>query len=149
MTGIYFMIVVNICLSLVKVWPWILFALPLLVVAVVLHATSLSLFKRPWSLMSLKEASELDARDGPTGVSPAEAQQAASMYLSPSLRGVDAEEHRRVLAQAAAVDARARLDPSSAAAGELDLGQDMGPFVDQGPEWEADVVASEPVLAKA
>jgi hypothetical protein len=140
MTGIYFMIVVNICLSLVKVWPWILFALPLLVLAVVLHGTSLSLFKRPWSLMSLKEAAELDARDGPSGVSAAEAAQAAQTYLSPSLKGVDAEEHRRVLAQSRAVDSRMR-DP--AASGELDLGRDMGPFVDQGPEWEEEAVVAE------
>lgn len=131
MTGIYFMIATNICLSLVKVWPWILFALPLFVLAAVLHVTSLSLFKRPWSLMSLKEAAELDARDGPGGVSPAEAQAAAQTYLSPSFK-LDDAEHRRVLAQARAVDAKMQ-DPSR----ELDLGQDMGPFVDEGPEWEA------------
>jgi biopolymer transport protein ExbB/TolQ len=143
MTGIYFMIVVNICLSLVKVWPWILFALPLLVVAIVLHGTSLSLFKRPWSLMSLKEAAELDARDGPGGVSAAEAEQAAKTYLSPSFK-VDAQDHARVLAQARSVDA-ATKDPSAT----LDLGQDMGPFVDQGPEWEAAEAVAAPAPAAA
>jgi hypothetical protein len=142
MTGIYFMIVVNICLSLIKSWPWILFSLPLLVVAAALHVTSLSLFKRPWSLMSLKEAAELDARDGSGGVSAAEASAAADAYLSPAFK-VDAADHARTLAQARAVDASLR-DPSAA----LDLGRDMGPFEDEGPEWEEAAPVAAPV-AKA
>jgi len=130
MTGIYLMILVNVCLALVKGWPWILFALPLALLAAVLHGTSLSLFRRPWSLMSLKEASELDARDGARGATPAEAEAAARTYLSPSFR-VDEGEHERALAQARAV-ASALENPSAG----LDLGRDMGPFVDEGPEWE-------------
>ena len=63
MTGIYFMQAMGICVLLVKRFNFALLLLPLIVATVAFHVVNLSLFKRPWTLMSLKEAAVLDARD--------------------------------------------------------------------------------------
>lgn len=63
MTGIYFMQAMGICVLLVKRFELALLLLPLIVVTIAFHKLNLGLFKRPWTLMSLKEAAILDGRD--------------------------------------------------------------------------------------
>lgn len=63
MVGIYFLQAMGICVLLVKRFNFAPLILPLIVVTIIFHKVNLGLFQRPWTLMSLKEAAVLDARD--------------------------------------------------------------------------------------
>eukprot|EP00878_Enallax_costatus_P008398 GHUV01008778.1.p1 GENE.GHUV01008778.1~~GHUV01008778.1.p1 ORF type:complete len:750 (+),score=167.74 GHUV01008778.1:924-3173(+) len=110
MTGIYFMQAMGICVLLVKRFNFALLLLPLIVMTVAFHVVNLSLFKRPWTLMSLKEAAVLDARDH-GDVSPSEVEAVKKKYLSPVFK-VDEEEHVRVINEAIQVDKQLKGEPN-------------------------------------
>lgn len=63
MTGIYFLQAMILCVLLVKKFPFALLIIPLIIITVVFHQVNSKLYRRPWQLMSLKEAAVLDARD--------------------------------------------------------------------------------------
>lgn len=63
MVGIYFLQVLSLAVLLVKGFAYALLVLPLLVLTIIIHVTNAALFRRPWSVMSLKQAALLDARD--------------------------------------------------------------------------------------
>ena len=64
MVGIYFLHLMVVALLGVKGFGYVVLIIPLPIVTAVFHANMLGIFKRPWKLMSLKEAALLDARDG-------------------------------------------------------------------------------------
>ncbi len=64
MTGIYFLVLMTLCVLGVKEFIWVLFDVPLLIILPVFHITVIKLFQRSWTLVSLKEAAVLDRADG-------------------------------------------------------------------------------------
>jgi len=116
MVGIYFLHLMVVALLGVKGFGYVVLIIPLPIVTAVFHANMLAIFKRPWKLMSLKEAALLDARDG-TGVSPAEAEELKKLYRHPVFN-MDDEEHNRLITDSAAVDAALN-------GGELKIKDDM------------------------
>jgi hypothetical protein len=63
MTGIYFLQVMALCVLLVKGFAFAALIIPLIVFTAVVHSNCTKLFRRPWTLMSAKEAAILDTRD--------------------------------------------------------------------------------------
>ncbi|KAF8065514.1 CSC1-like protein [Scenedesmus sp. PABB004] len=108
MVGVYFLQAMSLAVLLVKRWPYAVLVLPCVAVTAVVHIVNVNLFRRPWTLMSLKEAAVLDTRDH-SAMSPAEAEAARLNYLSPVFK-VDEAEHARLIAAAAAVDAHLKGD---------------------------------------
>jgi hypothetical protein len=64
MVGVYFLQLMVLALLGVKKFAFVLLIIPLPFITILFHKTMLGVFKRPWKLMSLKEAALLDARDG-------------------------------------------------------------------------------------
>uniref|UniRef100_A0A383WQ20 ERD4-related membrane protein n=1 Tax=Tetradesmus obliquus TaxID=3088 RepID=A0A383WQ20_TETOB len=102
MTGIYFLQVMALCVLLVKGFAFAALIIPLIVFTAVVHSNCTKLFRRPWTLMSAKEAAILDKRD-PADISPAELDEVRGKYLSPVFK-VDEAEHAALLQQAGQVD---------------------------------------------
>ncbi|WIA16520.1 hypothetical protein OEZ85_013198 [Tetradesmus obliquus] len=102
MTGIYFLQVMALCVLLVKGFAFAALIIPLVVFTAVVHSNCTKLFRRPWTLMSAKEAAILDKRD-PADISPAELDEVRGKYLSPVFK-VDEAEHAALLQQAGQVD---------------------------------------------
>jgi hypothetical protein len=71
MTGIYFLQAMALCVLLVKGFAFAALIIPLIVFTAVVHSNCNKLYRRPWTLMSAKEAAILDARD-PVSCSPKE-----------------------------------------------------------------------------
>jgi hypothetical protein len=63
MAGIYFLQVMALCVLLVKGFAFAALIIPLIVFTAVVHSNCTKLFRRPWTLMSTKEAAILDTRD--------------------------------------------------------------------------------------
>ncbi|KAF6257823.1 hypothetical protein COO60DRAFT_1521842 [Scenedesmus sp. NREL 46B-D3] len=102
MTGIYFLQAMALCVLLVKGFPYAALIIPLIVFTAVVHSNCKQLFRRPWTLMSAKEAAILDTRD-PDHITPAELDEVCVKYLSPVFK-VDEAEHAALIQQAAQVD---------------------------------------------
>ena len=64
MVGIYFLQFMVAALLGVKKFTYVLLIIPLPLITILFHQVMTSTFRRPWQLMSLKEAALLDARDG-------------------------------------------------------------------------------------
>lgn len=111
MIGIYFLQLMTACVLGVKQFAYAALVVPLIVLSIAFHVVNISLFKRPWTLMSLREAAALDGRDH--GAVPAEESEAVRLkYLSPVFK-VDEAEHARLIREAGQVDAALKGDASA------------------------------------
>eukprot|EP00882_Tetradesmus_deserticola_P001118 GHRQ01001211.1.p1 GENE.GHRQ01001211.1~~GHRQ01001211.1.p1 ORF type:complete len:784 (+),score=334.19 GHRQ01001211.1:817-3168(+) len=102
MTGIYFLQAMALCVLAVKGFAFAALLIPLILFTAVVHVNCKKLFRRPWTLMSAKEAALLDARD-PADISPSELEEVSVRYLSPVFK-VDEAEHAELIQRAAQVD---------------------------------------------
>ncbi|KIY93558.1 hypothetical protein MNEG_14404 [Monoraphidium neglectum] len=98
MVGIYFLQAIVATVLGVKRFPYAALILPLVVATVVFHWALAKLFKRPWTLTSIREASMLDARDAKE-LTPEERSALHQLYLNPAFKMDDAE-HDELLANA-------------------------------------------------
>jgi hypothetical protein len=64
MVGLYFLQFMVAALLAVKKFAYVVLIIPLILCTILFHQVMTSTFRRPWQLISLKEAALLDARDG-------------------------------------------------------------------------------------
>lgn len=115
MVGIYFLQAIVATVLGVKRFPYAALILPLSVCTVVFHWAATNVFKRPWSLTSVREAALLDAREE----KPLSAEEEAAVhqiYLNPAFR-IDDAEHDELISNAKAVDEQIK----SGGAGDLKI----------------------------
>lgn len=69
MTGVYLFQVVMLALLAVKRFPFAALLLPLILGTAMMHVAAMRAFSRPWELLSLRDARQLDMQDAEvTGV---------------------------------------------------------------------------------
>lgn len=64
MVGIYFLQLIVAAILGIKRFPFAALLVPLIVCTIVFHWFVSSVFKRPWTLTSVREAAMLDEREG-------------------------------------------------------------------------------------
>lgn len=109
MVAVYVFQIVMILQLALKGFFYTPLVIPVFFLTLVFDRTCCSLFRRPWVLLSLRAAAELDRLDekavGHAGLSETEKAEVAETYLSPVFK-IDEEEHAALMEETANVQRR-------------------------------------------